>query len=159
VIGGIEDTGCAAEARRNPKFRLAQMKKTTRKARVMVVDDSADTALTEAMLLMTQGHIVSAAKSGSEALDNIQEFRPDVVLLDIAMPGMDGYEVARRIRRVVGYETVVIVAISGYGQESDRQGAIQAGIDHHLLKPINQDDLTRILTDWEARSADEPAPR
>jgi CheY-like chemotaxis protein len=119
----------------------------------MVVDDHADTALTAAMLLMQQGHIVTALQSGSEALDNIHEFRPDVVLLDIAMPVMDGYELARRIRAQVGYENVVIVAISGYGQEKDLQLAREAAIDHHLLKPVDQAELTRILATWEARSA------
>lgn len=124
------------------------------KARILVIDDNEDTTLTSVLLLRHKGHTVIAANSGTDALAGIQEFKPDVVLLDISMPSMDGYELAWRIRHEVGYEHVVIVAISGYIQERETERSIAAEIDHHLLKPIKPEDLDKILKDWEG---DRPA--
>jgi two-component system CheB/CheR fusion protein len=122
------------------------------RTRLLIVDDDADTITTSALLLTKLGHMVLAVGSGEAALEAIQDFKPDVVLLDIAMPDMDGYELARRIRQLIDFKYVVIVAITGYGQPSDREKSKDAGIDHHLVKPITLDDLKAILAEWEART-------
>jgi CheY-like chemotaxis protein len=75
----------------------------------------------------------------------VKGYRPDLVFLDIGMPGVDGYEVARRLRRQPGLETVRLVALTGYGQEEDRRLAREAGIDHHLVKPVNPEALEALL--------------
>ncbi|CAN7486423.1 ATP-binding protein [Caballeronia sp. LjRoot29] len=113
--------------------------------RVLVVDDNVDTAESMTMLVEMLGHTVKTEHDGSSALQTAFDFRPDVVLLDIGLPGLNGYEVASRIRQQPSLNNTVIVAITGYGHESDRQLAIQAGIDHHLVKPVDFDRVRRIL--------------
>ncbi len=113
--------------------------------RVLVVDDSVDTTHSLALLLSTSGHQVRTAHDGPGALAALALEPADVVLMDIGLPGMDGYEVARRIRRQPGLAPVVLVAMTGYGQERDRQLAHEAGFDHHLVKPADLDELLRIL--------------
>jgi CheY-like chemotaxis protein len=75
----------------------------------------------------------------------VHEYRPDVVLLDIGLPGLDGYEVAKRLRQNPEFNNIVLVALTGYGQDSDRQTALQAGFNHHLVKPAGSTQLQRIL--------------
>ena len=104
--------------------------------RVLVVDDNADAADSLAMLLQVRGEEVRVAYDGEEALAAEAEFRPDVILLDIGMPKLSGYEVARRVRDLRG-PGVLIVAITGWGQEEDRQRARDAGFDHHFTKPVD----------------------
>jgi DNA-binding response OmpR family regulator len=104
--------------------------------RVLVVDDNADAADSLAMLLQVHGDEVRVAYDGEEALFAEQEFKPDVLLLDIGMPKLSGYDVARRVRDARGQE-VLIVAITGWGQEEDRQRARDAGFDHHFTKPVD----------------------
>ena len=104
--------------------------------RVLVVDDNADAADSLAMLLQVHGDEVRVAYDGEEALFAEQEFKPDVLLLDIGMPKLSGYDVARRVREARGPE-VLIVAITGWGQEEDRQRARDAGFDHHFTKPVD----------------------
>jgi len=104
--------------------------------RVLVVDDNADAADSLAMLLQVHGDEVRVAYDGEEALFAEQEFKPDVLLLDIGMPKLSGYDVARRVRDARGSE-VLIVAITGWGQEEDRQRARDAGFDHHFTKPVD----------------------
>ena len=104
--------------------------------RVLVVDDNADAADSLAMLLQVRGEQVRVAYDGEEALGAEDDFRPDVVLLDIGMPKLSGYEVARRIRDRRG-AGVLIVAITGWGQEEDRLRAREAGFDHHFTKPVD----------------------
>ena len=115
------------------------------KARVLVVDDNPDNCTLSAMVLRTWGHLVVAACCGAEALSLLDEFKPDVVLLDIAMPRMDGYELARRIRQNPVFAGIQIVAITGHGLPEARELSRQAGIDHHLLKPIDLPELAQIL--------------
>jgi CheY-like chemotaxis protein len=114
--------------------------------RLLVVDDSADMARLSGMLLRRAGHQVRTANTGQEALETALEFHPEVVLLDIGLPDMDGYEVARRIREAPALNNVVLVAMTGYGMESDRQRSREAGFDHHLVKPADSDDLRRIFS-------------
>jgi CheY-like chemotaxis protein/two-component sensor histidine kinase len=103
--------------------------------RLLVVDDNKDAAISLSMLLRLQGHEVRVAHDGSAALEMTKTYSPDMVFLDIGMPGMDGYEVARRIRRQPGLEKVVLAALTGWGQQEDRRRTAEAGFDHHLIKP------------------------
>ena len=114
--------------------------------RVLVVDDNVDAAETLKLLLEVLGHEVAVAHEGLSALSIAPVWLPDVVLLDIGLPGLDGYELARRIRLNTLLEGVVLVALTGYGQDSDRQQAREAGFDHHLVKPADFQALQAILT-------------
>jgi PAS domain S-box-containing protein len=115
-------------------------------SRVLVVDDNVDTALGMQRLLKMMGHDVAIAHGGHEALEVAREHGPAFVLLDIGLPGMDGYEVASRMRQEACCKHTVIVAISGYGQDEDRTRSKEAGIDHHLVKPVDQDALLTLLS-------------
>jgi two-component system CheB/CheR fusion protein len=113
--------------------------------RVLVVDDSVDSAETMARLLRMGGHHVQVALDGASALDAAATFVPDIVLLDIGLPGMDGYQVGRQLRHVPGMAEKLIVALTGYGQEQDRNRSREAGFDEHLTKPVDHDALRRLL--------------
>jgi CheY-like chemotaxis protein len=113
--------------------------------RVMVVDDNVDAASMLDMLLRSLGHETRVAHDGPEALRMAQEFRPEVVLLDIGMPGIDGYEVARRLRTQAKQRALRIVAVTGWGQDADRQRSREAGFDLHLVKPVDTTDLLQAL--------------
>ncbi len=97
-------------------------------------------------LLQMWGHDVQIAHDGPSALARAAEYRPDVVLLDIGLPGMSGYEVARKLRELPGPGRPVLVAVTGYGQQSDRRRTREAGFDHHLVKPVEAGQLQEILT-------------
>jgi CheY-like chemotaxis protein len=113
--------------------------------RILLVDDNADTADLLALALGMDGHEVMIVHDGPEALRVSAEWHPEVVLLDIGLPGMDGYEVARRLRQKPGLSGVALVAVTGYGQEEDRQRAREAGFDRHLVKPADLDAIKRML--------------
>ncbi|WP_223275326.1 ATP-binding protein [Delftia tsuruhatensis] len=113
--------------------------------RILVVDDNADAADTLSMLLGLLGAEVEIARDGPGALAMHDAFRPDVVLLDIGLPGMDGLEVARRIRARQGRDQVLLIALTGWGQEDDLRRSREAGMDHHLVKPVSFDTLERLL--------------
>jgi len=112
---------------------------------VMVVDDNHDVAESCKTLLELSGHRVSTAYTGREALELAESLRPDVMLLDIGLPDISGYEVARRIRASTWGGNADLIAITGWGQESDRERAFRAGFDHHLTKPISTDSLETLL--------------
>ena len=114
--------------------------------RVLVVDDNLDAAEGLAMLLTLKGHQVSTAYDGQGAIDRAREVDPDVVLLDIGLPRLDGFEVARRLREEHPERQMLLVALTGYGQERDRVRAREAGFDHHLLKPVRLEMLEQLLT-------------
>ena len=114
--------------------------------RILVVDDNRDAAESLSMLLEVLGAEAKVACDGFEALELMKSYDPAVVLLDIGMPEMDGYEVARRIRADLPDRRVVLVALTGWGQEDDRRRAKEAGFDHHLIKPANIDTLQKLLT-------------
>lgn len=117
--------------------------------RLLIVDDNHDAAATLGALLASLGLQVAVAHSGHEALDSVESFAPDAMLLDIGMPGMDGYEVARRIRATRGPQALTLIALTGWGQDSDIRQARAAGFDHHLVKPPNLEQLRLLLSqDW-----------
>jgi len=119
--------------------------------RILVVEDSEDIAETMKLLLEDLGHAVSIATDGPTALSKIDGFLPDVVLLDIGLPGMDGYEIARRLRQAPLGAKLVLAAITGYGQQSDKDRSMAAGFDAHFVKPINFDELENFINVAESR--------
>jgi CheY-like chemotaxis protein len=114
-------------------------------ARVLVVDDNADAAGMLGMLLKSSGHIPRTASSGAEAIAAFPEFRPHVVLLDLGMPGMDGFEVCRRLREFPDSESVLIVIVSGYVQDEQKVKAIDAGANYYFVKPIEPAKLLELV--------------
>jgi signal transduction histidine kinase len=118
--------------------------------RVLVVDDSADSAVSLTMLLDLLGHRAVAVNDGPAALAEVARLRPEVVLLDIGMPGMDGYETARRLRELPEMAGVRLVALTGYSRDEDRMRTRAAGFDDHLVKPAGLDALTRVLASQPA---------
>ncbi len=116
------------------------------KQRVLVVDDNQDAANLLGAALETLGHVVAVAFDGPSALMRVESFRPTAVLLDIGLPGMDGYEVARRLRSHNRDESMRLIAVTGYGQAADRARAEKAGFEHHLVKPVAIGELERILS-------------
>jgi CheY-like chemotaxis protein len=121
----------------------AQTPPAGRPARILVVDDNMDSAHTLAKLLSRQGHDVRTAYDGPAAIEAARAHRPEFVLLDIGLPGMDGYQVAARLRQES--EHSVLIALSGYGQESDRNRSREAGFHHHLVKPVEHNVLAELL--------------
>jgi PAS domain S-box-containing protein len=116
---------------------------------VLVVDDNRDAARSLSMLLELLNHNVRSCHDGASALAAVAERRPQLILLDLGMPGMDGFEVVRRLRASPG-APLVIVALSGWGQQSDRDRTTEAGFDHHLVKPVSADELDHLLQDVAA---------
>jgi signal transduction histidine kinase len=117
----------------------------TSRHRILVVDDNRDAAETLAELLGLTGNDLRTAHDGVEAVEVASGFRPDVVLLDIGLPRMDGYEVAQKIREQPWGRDMVLVAVTGWGQEEDRRRSREAGFDHHLIKPVEPDALLKLL--------------
>ncbi|MEA3154480.1 MAG: hypothetical protein QOK44_2069 [Betaproteobacteria bacterium] len=113
--------------------------------RILVVDDNQDSACSMTLLLELQGHEVQVAHAGQVALKMAQESTPDVILLDIGMPGMNGYEVARQLRAQPVFADTLLVAVTGYGRASDMKQTESAGFDHHLVKPIDYEKLQSLL--------------
>lgn len=103
--------------------------------RILVTDDDVDGAETLAIVLRMAGHEVQIASDGPSTLKLAADFQPDVVFLDVGMPGMDGFETARQLRLIVGLDKTLLVALTGYGREQDRQRSVEAGFDHFLVKP------------------------
>jgi len=114
--------------------------------RVLVVEDNPDAADSLVIFLELTGYKVAAAHDGAEAVEVAKSFDPDVVLLDVGLPVADGYEVARRLRDRPGGDRLMLVALTGYGQEEDRRRSSAAGFDHHLVKPVNVDRLLELLS-------------
>ena len=114
--------------------------------RLLVVDDNVDAAQTLGMLLEALGHEVRTANDGLTALEVAFEYRPQVVLLDIGLPGIDGYQVAKRLREHSDFQDVLLVAMTGYGQEADKRHSQQAGFNQHLIKPVDIRTVQQILT-------------
>ena len=126
---------------------------TPRAHRVLIVDDNADAAASMAMLARAWGHEVVVANDGPSALDAAERFSPERALVDIGLPGMDGYEVARRLRAVPGHSNLFLVAMTGYGRTEDRDKALAAGFDMHLVKPGDLETLEDLLANGAARAA------
>ena len=126
--------------------------------RILVVDDNRDSAESMAMLLRLRGHEVAVAHDAHRAIELAAEMEPTVVLLDIGLPEMDGYEVCRRLR-AQGMEDAQIIAMTGYGQERDRQRSIEAGFDAHTVKPVAIEEIAKLLaTPRGSRHRNRPQP-
>ncbi len=114
--------------------------------RILVADDNRDGAETMSMLLQLSGHEVYLAHSGAEALDVARRERPDIAVLDIGMPDLNGYEVAERIRHEAWGESIKLIAVTGWGQAEDKRRALAAGFNHHLTKPVDPSQLEALFT-------------
>ena len=124
--------------------------------RILVVDDNGDAADSLAVLLRLLGNDVRTAPDGPAALEAARAYRPDVVLLDLGLPGMSGYEVCRRLREGHFANGPLVVALTGYGQDEDRRRTREAGFDRHLVKPVNLEELRELLAEDHGRG-DRPA--
>src|SRR5215216_3705362 len=113
--------------------------------RILIVDDNHDSADSLAMLLEITGNKTYMAHDGVEALEAVEKYRPEVVLLDIGLPKLDGHEVCRRVRRQPWGKDIVMIALTGWGQEEDRRKSEQAGFNGHLVKPVDYDKLLELL--------------
>jgi CheY-like chemotaxis protein len=121
---------------------------------VLVVEDHRDTAESLGLLLRLWGHRIRIARNGSEALELAAVSRPDVVFLDLALPGMDGWEVAQRLRRMPGQGRMLVAMVSGYGSREDRAHSQAAGCDLHLIKPVDPEVIQRLLDGWRKEVGD-----
>ncbi len=122
--------------------------------RILVADDNHDAAETLSMLLELAGHQTQVAFNGAEAVEAAQSFRPDVILMDLGMPVMNGFEAARQLRQQLWIKGVVLVALTGWGQDDDRHKTAEAGFDRHLVKPVDFDALTKLLAEFPVVAAD-----
>ena len=130
-------------------------------AKVVIVEDRADSREVLCELLSQEGFACRTAENGSEGLALIDEIRPDVAILDLGLPGMDGFEVARRLRADPKHAGMLLIALTGYGQPSERALGQEVGFDQHLVKPVNLDELTHLfaeLRDNRPRGAADAAP-
>jgi CheY-like chemotaxis protein len=124
---------------------------TAARRRILIVDDNPDGAESLATLLALRGHETRTARDGLEALDVAERFRPDAMLLDIGLPKLNGYEVCRRIRQEAWGRDLLMVAVTGWGQDEDRDRSLDAGFDTHLVKPVDSRVLTELLASLRAR--------
>jgi PAS domain S-box-containing protein len=136
---GSGEPGQTGQHREAPKAQPAERR------RVLVIEDNLDVAETLAVLLEAWGHEVRSAGDGPSALAQAQAFRPEVVLVDIGLPGMDGYQVARALRRMPDLAGSRLIALTGYGQEEDRRVSRDAGFDEHCVKPVDPDALAELV--------------
>jgi CheY-like chemotaxis protein len=128
--------------------------------RILVVDDNLDSATTLALLLRMAGHEVHLAHDGIAALEAVRGWRPQIAILDIGLPGLDGYELARRLRQEYALRDALLVALTGYGQDEDRRRAWQAGFNAHLIKPVDLHQLRALLAHaGSLLPARDPRPR
>ena len=116
-----------------------------RPRRILVVDDHKDAARVLGILLNSLGHEVQTANDGRQALDAVASFRPEIVFCDIGLPTIDGYEVARRVRQQPDLNGIKLIALTGWGQDQDKQRTREAGFDHHLVKPVAVKTLRELL--------------
>jgi len=114
--------------------------------RILIVDDNKDGADSLAMMLKMMGNDTRTAYDGKEGVELAGEFRPEVVLFDIGMPKLNGYEACRLIRKQPWGRKIIVIAVTGWGQEDDRQRSHDAGFDHHMVKPVDPQDLMKMLT-------------
>jgi two-component system CheB/CheR fusion protein len=145
-----------AQPRQAPAGDVAVAQRfASERRRVLVVDDNVDAAETLAMLARLYGHEVRTVHDGASALDAAIAFQPEIVLLDIGLPGLDGYEVARRLRLQPGGDQILLAAVTGYGREEDRARAREAGFDHHLTKPFDPVAVERFFTSRQTRLSEQ----
>ncbi len=123
------------------------------KRRVLVVDDNQDSATSLAMLVGVLGAESRTAYDGPQALEVAADFRPEMIFLDIGLPIFDGYEAARRIREEPWGKTIILAALTGWSNDEDRQRSLEAGFDHHLVKPIEINALKQLLSNLPPATA------
>jgi CheY-like chemotaxis protein len=155
VSAGSEGLGRGSEfsirlpARRGTRAPVAaageDADRPPRALRILLVEDNEDAAESLAHLLRRRGHETHIARDGNQGLASARSLRPDVVLLDIGLPGLDVFEVARRLRAQADRDGMLLVAVSGYGQEADRQRASEAGFDDHVVKPVGLEQFGSVL--------------
>jgi len=121
------------------------VKPTSHRFRILVVDDNDDSALSLAMMLSIMGHDTRTAHDGESAVATAESFLPEVVLLDIGLPKLNGYEVAQRIRETAWGKSMFLIAVTGWGQEEDRQRSSEVGLNVHMVKPVEPAALERLL--------------
>jgi CheY-like chemotaxis protein/nitrogen-specific signal transduction histidine kinase len=147
---GSEFTVCLPLLESAPELPAGKSAESPQQAgprRVLVIDDNRDAAEILTVLLELWGHEVRLAYSGPDALALAPKFRPHAALLDIGLPGMSGHELAKRLRELPGWEKVMLVAVTGYGQDEDRRRSREAGFDHHLTKPVDPGRLRDLLAE------------
>lgn len=123
------------------------VKNSPQRFRILVVDDNHDSALSLAMMLSIMGHETRTAHDGESAVSTAESFLPEVVLLDIGLPKLNGYEVAQRIRENAWGKSMFLIAVTGWGQEEDRQRSSEVGLNVHMVKPVEPAALERLLAD------------
>jgi len=136
----------------SPSCKTGMTKQTGPSLQVLVVDDNVDAAGSLAMLLEASGHEVRLTHDGPTALEAALKNRPNVILLDLGLPGLNGFEVAKRLRQQPVFQNVVLIAMTGYGQEADRQRSFDAGFNHHLVKPADFGKVQEILATVSAKA-------
>lgn len=117
------------------------------KRRILIVDDNRDGAASLAMLLTVMGNDTRTARDGLQAVEQADAFRPEVIVLDIGLPKLNGYDACRHIREQAWAKDTLIVAATGWGQDEDRRRSKEAGFDHHLVKPVDAAELNRMLAE------------
>jgi signal transduction histidine kinase/DNA-binding response OmpR family regulator len=138
---------CLAGVPERPAPSVSSPSMTRHACRILVVDDNQDAADSTSVLLQLAGHEVKTVADGHDALASAPVFAPNVILLDIGLPGLDGYAVARQLRAMAETRSSCLIALTGYGQPTDRDRASEAGFDHHLTKPADPDVLLRVIQD------------
>ena len=113
--------------------------------RVLIIEDNHDAAESLRQVLELLGCSVIVSYTGPDGIQAAKRFGPDVVICDIGLPGLDGYQVAQQLRHQAGLEKILLIAVTGYGQEEDRRQAQQAGFDHHLVKPVDPHFLQKLI--------------
>ena len=137
----------------NP-MTAAAVKTTPKRFRILVVDDNHDSALSLAMMLSIMGHETRTAHDGESAVATAESFLPEVVLLDIGLPKLNGYEVAQRIREQEWGTSMFLIAVTGWGQEEDRQRSSEVGLNVHMVKPVEPSALEKLLASLSQDDSD-----
>ena len=134
---------------------VSPVKPASPRFRILVVDDNHDSALSLAMMLSIMGHDTRTAHDGESAVATAESFLPEVVLLDIGLPKLNGYEVAQRIREQEWGKSMFLIAVTGWGQEEDRQRSSEVGLNVHMVKPVEPAALERLLAQLAAEDLGE----
>ena len=134
----------------------AELPHPERATRILIVDDNEDAADLLTLSLKQAGYLTETAYDGPSALTSVEVFRPQIVILDIGLPGMSGYEVARALRQDARFASLALIALTGWGAPGDKQKALEAGFDLHLTKPIDAGGLNGALSQLETKAAAAP---